>query len=98
MVIKHMGIKEFREEGYLQEVNRLFFHPRGLALEVSVDTLGNMQLSGIWDYREDEEGITFEPGLIRLDRIHTVENERLAHEETRQKLFNGSTIQPGDEE
>lgn len=35
--IKSMNIKEFREKGFLQEVNRLFFHPLGLALEVEVD-------------------------------------------------------------
>ena len=30
--IKHMDIKEFREQGFLQEANRLYFHPLGLAL------------------------------------------------------------------
>ena len=30
-----MNIREFRELGYLQEANRLFFHPHGLALEVT---------------------------------------------------------------
>lgn len=34
--IKWMGVKEFREEGYLQEANRQFFHPLGLALEIIV--------------------------------------------------------------
>lgn len=32
--INRIDIKEFRELGYLQEVNRLFFHRLGLALEV----------------------------------------------------------------
>ncbi len=27
-----LSIKEFKESGLLQEVNRLFFHPRGMAL------------------------------------------------------------------
>lgn len=35
--IKRMDIKEFREEGFLQEVNRQFFHPLGLALSIAVD-------------------------------------------------------------
>lgn len=35
--IKRIDIAEFRELGYLQEVNRLFFHPLGLALEVVVE-------------------------------------------------------------
>jgi len=33
----HMDIKEFKERGYLQEVNRKFLHPLGLALEVVID-------------------------------------------------------------
>ena len=32
---KYMPIKEFRERGYLQELNRRFLHPLGLALEGS---------------------------------------------------------------
>lgn len=35
--IKHIPIKEFREIGYLQEVNRQFFHPLGLALEIVIE-------------------------------------------------------------
>jgi len=33
---KHIDIKEFQELGFLQEANRQFFHPHGLALEVTV--------------------------------------------------------------
>ena len=57
--IKRIDIKEFREFGYLQEVNRQFFHPRGLALEVNVDNDGNESLGGIWDYRDDPQGIIY---------------------------------------
>ncbi len=93
MDIKRMDIKEFREAGYLQEANRLFFHPLGLALEVRIDEdTKEESLSGVWDYREDEEGISFEPGMIKQEKINTVENERLAHVEAREKLL-GGTIQ-----
>ncbi len=34
--IERIDIKEFREKGYLQEVNRRFFHPLGLALEIII--------------------------------------------------------------
>lgn len=34
--INRIDIKEFREQGYLREVNRRFFHRLGLALEVLV--------------------------------------------------------------
>lgn len=58
--IKKIDIKEFRESGYLQEVNRRFFHPLGLALEVTVENDGTESLSGVWDYREDKEGIYYD--------------------------------------
>lgn len=61
--IKRMSIKEFREFGYLQELNRAFLHPKGLALEVVIDEeTGEVSLGGIWDYRDDSEGIIFEDG------------------------------------
>ena len=41
---KKISIKEFREKGFLQEVNRIFFHPLGLALEVNIDDDGNETL------------------------------------------------------
>lgn len=58
--IKRIDIKEFREKGYLQELNRRFLHPLGLALEISIDDDSNEKLGGIWDYRNDKEGIYFD--------------------------------------
>jgi hypothetical protein len=61
--INKMSIKEFLESGLLQEVNRQFFHPRGLALDVVVPddpTLDDeYKLGGVWDYRDDPEGMIF---------------------------------------
>ena len=57
--IKYMNITEFREDGYLQELNRVFLHPLGLALQVNIDEDGSESLGGIWDYREDGEGIHY---------------------------------------
>jgi len=34
--VKYIDMKEFREKGYLQEVNRRALHPVGLALEITV--------------------------------------------------------------
>jgi hypothetical protein len=68
MDIKRIDIKEFREKGYLQELNRRFLHPLGLALEIvsdnDVETIG-----GIWDYREDKEGILYEIAGSDQERI-----------------------------
>jgi hypothetical protein len=58
--IKRIDIKEFREKGYLQEVNRRFFHPLGLALEIRQEHDGTETLGGIWDHREDPEGIYYD--------------------------------------
>ena len=58
--MKYMSIEEFKERGYLQEANRLFFHPLGLALEVSIDNdSGDIKLSGVQDNRDDPEGMIF---------------------------------------
>lgn len=57
---ERMNIKEFREEGYLQELNRQFLHPLGLALEVIQNDDGSEELGGIWDSREDPEGIYYD--------------------------------------
>jgi hypothetical protein len=56
---KKIDIKEFREEGFVQELNRQFLHPLGMALEIGKDTHGNEYLNGIWDYRDDPEGIIY---------------------------------------
>ena len=57
--IKKIEIEDFRKIGYLQEANRRFFHPLGLALEVSIED-GKESISGVWDYREDKEGIYYD--------------------------------------
>lgn len=58
--VKYMDIKEFRRDGYLQEINRRFLHPLGLAMEVAIDDDGTERLGGIWDYRDDLEGIYYD--------------------------------------
>jgi hypothetical protein len=64
--MKTIDIKEFREKGYLQELNRRFLHPLGLALGVNIDEDGNETLGNIWDYRNDPEGIYYD--LINSDQ------------------------------
>lgn len=60
----YLAISEFQDAGYLQEVNRQFFHPLGLALEVVIEEDGSRSLGGIWDYRDDPEGMTFAPEVL----------------------------------
>lgn len=74
--IKRMDIKEFREKGFLQEANRQFFHPLGLALEIMIDENGNYTLGGVWDYREEPEGMFFGNDMISEDKIGYVKELR----------------------
>ena len=67
-MIKKIDIKEFRDKGYLQELNRRFLHPLGLALSVKVNDDGSETLDSIWDYREDSEGIYYNIKNSDFDR------------------------------
>ena len=67
--IHTIDIKEFRHEGLLQEVNRLFFHPLGLAMAINVNKDGTESLGCIWDYRDDQDGIFFGEGMVDKDKI-----------------------------
>jgi len=97
---KHISVKEFRETGYLQELNRRFLHPLGLALKVTVNKdTGEEALSGIWDARDDPFGIIFsEEELskhlkIFQHRAKYVEQQRQIKMEARKKKF-GWGVQP----
>jgi hypothetical protein len=91
--IKRIDIKEFRELGFLQEVNRQFLHPLGLALEVIQEIDGSETLGGVWDYRDDPEGMIFSDDLVDPQKIANVAAERAKHVEARIALL-GDVIQP----
>lgn len=68
--IKRMDVKEFREMGLLAELNRAFLHPLGLAVEVNIDDeTGEEKLGGIWDYRDDPEGILYGKDNFPTEKI-----------------------------
>jgi hypothetical protein len=62
--MKYIDIKEFREKGYLQELNRQFLHPLGLALEVVIHEDGTESLGRVlwnedgepWEFNDTKEG------------------------------------------
>lgn len=91
--IKRIDLKEFVEHGYLQEVNRQFFHPLGLALEVVVDDDGSVTLGGVWDCRDDLEGVTFAAGVIDGDKAMRVAAE-LDHRRVARVKRLGGMVQP----
>lgn len=96
-MIKKLSIKEFREKGYLQEVNRRFFHPLGLALEVVIEEDGTEKLGGIWDYREDPEGIIYGEEIVSnprfRERAEYIEDQLRKKKATRLEKL-GFFIQP----
>lgn len=105
--IKRIDIREFRERGYLQEANRRFFHPLGLALEVIVpepdDEDQTWRLGGVWDYRDDPEGMMFNyhdgrPSSFSAEDVErgaAVDAELAAKAPRRMEVFgSATTIEP----
>jgi len=94
-----MDPQEFRDEGFLQEVNRQFFHPLGLAMAVMVDygldEDGLMSVS-IWDERDDPEGWFFAEGEIDDAKAQKVDDLKASKWLLRNKLL-GHTGPPLEE-
>lgn len=92
--VKKMTVKEFREDGYLQELNRRFLHPLGLALEVTVNEDGTERFSNtVWDCREDPEGIIYGPDLLDPEKAKHVFDEQVRRAPVRQNRL-GFVVQP----
>lgn len=93
--IMRINVAQFREFGFLQELNRQYLHPLGMALEVCILGDGKEIFGGIWDYRDDPEGIIFGPGVIdpeKATRVKAFAEKR--HAERREAL--GFVVQPAD--
>jgi len=77
----HLKLREFVDLGLLQEVNRLFFHPMGLALEVTNFNDGDkVLLSGIQDNRHDPEGMMFAkpPSRVKAEWVEQLRDTKLS--------------------
>ncbi len=94
---KTISVAEFRELGYLQELNRLFLHPLGLALSATViDGQEEETFGPIFDYRDDPGGIRYDKSVIDdkvRERAKRIEIERLEKTKTRLEEI-GYIIQP----
>lgn len=64
MMDKNKAVKFLLEKGLLFEINRSILHPLGLALAVSIDSNGEFEVDGLWDARDDEDGMTFEDDVL----------------------------------
>jgi len=96
----YITVEKFRTEGYLQELNRRFLHPLGLALSVDIDEDGNETFGEIWDYRSDEEGIYYDLLNSSDERINKfkenaqyIDSELEKRKEKRIEIF-GDVIEP----
>jgi len=91
--IKTISPKEFREKGFLQELNRRFLHPLGMALEITVDDDGSEQLGRIWDYRDDPEGMIFGDKMLDSKKSDHVARLLAEKADVRLRKF-GYIVQP----
>jgi len=95
--IKRMSVKEFREKGFLQELNRQFLHPLGLAIEVVINEEdGSEKFGEVWDYTDDPEGIIFK-SIKDRHKIKADKVKELFEIKSKVRLKNfGYIIQPID--
>lgn len=84
--MKYMTAVDFRNEGFLQEVNRQFFHPLGLALALDVDSgiddEGYLRVQ-VWDERDDPEGWFFGKNEMSKEKADKVEELRISKADER---------------
>jgi len=87
-------MKEFVEQGYLQEANRQFFHGLGLALDVK-KTGDKYEFSGIWDFRKVEGGIRFNENMIKtqdfINKTNNIKNLQKKNNSLRTQLYGAIT-------
>lgn len=90
---KFMDLDEFATGGYLQEANRLFFHPLGLALAIVEEDDGTKRLE-VLDWRNDDDiGGYFADGVISKEKADKVQREWLKRANSRFKKL-GYLTQP----
>lgn len=91
---KTMSVKEFRERGYLQEINRRLLHVLGLSMEVGIRD--NEEVLFIVDGREDIKGYTIPEEIIDFAftaRNHYINSELVKRGIARKREL-GFTVQP----
>jgi len=71
---QYIDPKEFVDFGHLQELNRGYLHPLGMALAVLEEDDGSVSLAGIIDHRDDPEGMIFT--TVNKDKAERVARER----------------------
>jgi hypothetical protein len=81
---KTMSVREARELGFIQELNRRFLHPLGLALEVIIDKeTGEERIERFWDARDDSEGWVFDDSIANSEEFRRKAEEVTKNETSR---------------
>ena len=99
-VISYISAEEFRGKGYLQELNRRYLHPLGLAMAVEVLEDGTEQLGGIVDFRENKDGVHYNLENASDERIDKFISRKKFIDSEIEKRYNnrvdkfGSVIEP----
>ena len=65
MIKENEAIKFLLDSGLLFEINRVVLHPLGMALGVRIEEDGTCKFDGLWDCRDEEEGIIFSDEVLR---------------------------------
>lgn len=95
--LKFISVKDFRDGGYLSEVNRRVLHPLGLALSVDIAEDGTETFGPIWDCRDDPEGIVYDGVLTEkmTENAKRIERQIEARREARVAALGFFVQDPG---
>lgn len=96
MDYKELSVRDFRELGFLQELNRSFLHPLGLALAVNIDDEGVETLGPIYDFRDDPVGVLYSPNSISREKRNYVSDLRCSKAKKRID-FIGEVVQDSED-
>ena len=91
---KTISFKDFVDEGYMREVNRMCLHRFGLAMSRLVDDdLNTIGFGPIYDHRDDPEGLIYKEPTTEDGNTKSLNAQKHIKDDVRFKRF-GWAIQP----
>lgn len=90
MTVHRLDITEAVDLGVIQELNRQFLHPLGLAFTVYAEVEGTL----LWGFvqADDPEGFVFEKGVIEEEKIMQIAEMRAERAQRRWKMFGSASV------
>jgi len=86
-----LDLKTFADYGYLQELNRQFLHPLGMALALYERDDGTCRFDSITDFRDEPDGMIFNE--LNKVKAEAVIQEQKTKAAARQESL-GYVVQP----